>query len=59
MREGLRRLLDAPLDPLGTAVEWVVAYVKPSTVDHASKGPGKVGARSRPIEVACCVASAA
>ncbi len=42
VREGLRRLLDAPMDALGTAVEWVVAYVKPSTIDPMSKGPGKV-----------------
>ena len=43
IREGLRRMLDAPVDALGMSVEWVVAYVKPSTIDPLSKGPGKVG----------------
>jgi hypothetical protein len=42
IRDGLRRLLDPPVDPLGGPVEWVIVYVKPSTVDHLSKGPSKV-----------------
>ena len=42
VREGLRRLLDAPVDALLDAPDWVVAYVRPATVDPLSKGPAKV-----------------
>ena len=47
IREGLRRMLDAPVDALGTSVEWVVAYVKPATIDPLAKGPGKVRCGAR------------
>lgn len=42
VRDGLRRMLDPPVDPLGGPVEWIIVYVRPSTIDPQSKGPGKV-----------------
>ena len=42
VREGLRRLLDPPGDAIGGPAESIVVYVKPSSVDAFSKGPGKV-----------------
>lgn len=41
VRDGLRRLLDPPVDPLGGPVEWIIVYVRPSTIDALSKGPSK------------------
>ena len=42
VREGLRRLLDAPADGLLDSPDWVIAYVRPATIDPLSKGPAKV-----------------
>ncbi|BDA42989.1 Trafficking protein particle complex subunit 10 [Coccomyxa sp. Obi] len=47
VRDGLRRLLDPPVDPLGGPVEWIIVYVRPSTIDALSKGPSKVFAALR------------
>ena len=44
VRDGLRRLLDHPGDGNGGLTESIVVYVKPSSVDAYSKGPGKVWA---------------
>ena len=44
VRDGLRRLLDHPGDGIGGLTESIVVYVKPSSVDAYSKGPGKVWA---------------
>lgn len=41
VRDGLRRLLDPPVDPLGGPAEWIIVYVRPSTIDAQSKGPSK------------------
>ncbi len=44
VRDGLRRLLDPPGDAVGGPAESIVVYIKPSSVDAFSKGPGKVHA---------------
>ena len=44
VRDGLRRLLDSPGEAVGGPAESIVVYVKPSSVDVFSKGPGKVHA---------------
>ena len=42
VRDGLRRLLETPGDGIGGLTESIVVYIKPSSVDAYSKGPGKV-----------------
>ncbi len=54
VRDGLRRLLDPPGDAVGGPAESIVVYVKPSSVDAFSKGPGKVRAAYTPPYLPPC-----
>ena len=54
VRDGLRRLLDHPGDGIGGLTESIVVYVKPSSVDAYSKGPGKVWAADAYLRLLGC-----